>query len=226
MDLQDLKNTWDKMASGKELDETQIRNMLGKRTKNLIERIERNIKIGFFVLFALILLFVINDFVISPLLVKNIDFEIQLPLWLQVFSIFGDVIIILTFLFFVVRYNRVKKTCDELCDLKNTLIKIIATLNLYRTLYYISIFIILISFSINFIAGIYEGVLYNAHSQGIPANEIEIGNLATTVFITLFSLLIITLGVYLLFRWGFRRLYGNYIVKLKLTLHELEEINE
>jgi hypothetical protein len=226
MDLQDLKKTWDKMASGKELDETQIRNMLGKRTKNLLERIERNIKIGFFVLFALILIFIVNDFVISPLLVKNIDFEIELPLWLQIISIFGDVIIILTFLFFVVRYNRVKKSCDESCDLKNTLIKIIATLNLYRTLYYISIFIILISFSINFIAGIYEGVLYNAHSQGIPVGEIEIGNLATTVFITLFSLLIITLGVYLLFRWGFRRLYGNYIIKLKLTLQELEEINE
>lgn len=226
MDLKDLKTTWDKMASGRDLDESQIREMLGKRTKNLIERIERNIRIGFFILFTLILIFVVNDFIISPLLVKNIDVEIKLPLWLQIFSIFGDLIIIFTFLFFVIRYNQVKKSCDKSCDLKNTLIKIITTLKLYQTLYFLSIFIILISFSINFIAGIYEGVLYNAHSQGISTNEIEIGNLATTVSLTLILLLVITLGVFILFRWGFRKLYGNYIIKLKLTLKELEEINE
>ena len=111
MDLNDLKKAWDKLASGKELDETQIREMLGKRTKNLIEKIERNIRIGFFVLFAIILIFICNDFIISPLLVKNIDVGIELPLWLQILSIFGDLIIIFTFLFFVARYYKVKKSC-------------------------------------------------------------------------------------------------------------------
>ncbi|MCG6188693.1 hypothetical protein [Maribellus maritimus] len=226
MDLKDLKKTWDKLASNKELDEAQIREMLGKRTKNLIERIDRNIRIGFFVLFALILVFILNDFVLSPELVKNFEKELELPTWLQILSVFGDVIIIVTFLVFVARYYKVKKICDQTCDLKNTLIKIISTLNFYRTLYYISIFIILISFSINFIAGVYEGVLFKAHSEGIQINEIEFGDLATTVFITLFLLLLITVGVYVFFRWGFHKLYGNYISKLKLTLKELEEINE
>lgn len=226
MDLKDLKKTWDKMASTRELDENQIREMLGKRTKNLIQRIEQNIRIGFFILFAIILIFVFNDFILSPMLVKNMDSGIELPLWLQILSVIGDLIIIITFLFFVVIYYKVKKSCTTTCDLKNTLIKIISTLNLYRTLYYISIFIILISFSINFIAGVYEGVLYNAHSQGIAINEIEIGNLTTTVFITLFFLLVISLGIFIVFRWGFRRLYGNYIAKLKMTLQELQEINE
>ena len=161
MDLKDLKKTWDKLASGKELNEGQIREMLGKRTKNLIERIDRNIRIGFFILFALILVFILNDFVLSPELVKNFEKELELPTWLQILSVFGDMIIILTFLIFVARYYKVRKICDETCDLKNTLIKIISTLNFYRTLYYISIFIILISFSINFIAGVYEGFLYN-----------------------------------------------------------------
>jgi hypothetical protein len=226
MDLKDLKKTWDKMASTRELDENQIREMLGKRTKNLIQRIEQNIRIGFFILFAIILIFVFNDFILSPMLVKNMDSGIELPLWLQILSVIGDLIIIITFLFFVVIYYKVKKSCTTTCDLKNTLIKIISTLNLYRTLYYISIFIILISFSINFIAGVYEGVLYNAHNQGIAINEIEIGNLTTTVFITLFFLLVISLGIFIVFRWGFRRLYGNYIAKLKMTLQELQEINE
>ncbi len=214
------------MASARELDENQIRTMLEKRTKNLIDRIDRNIRIGFFILFSIILIFILNDFVLSPLLVKNINHEIKLPLWLQILSIFGDLIIIFTFLFFVTKYYKVKKTCNASCDLKNTLIKTISTLKLYRTLYYISIFIILISFSINFVAGVFEGVLYKAHNLNIPVNEIKIDNLATTIFITLFCLTIITVGVYFIFRWGFHRLYGNYLAKLKMTLRELEEINE
>ncbi len=226
MDLKDLKKTWDKLASNKELDEDQIKKMLGKRTKNLIERIERNIRVGFIILFSIILIFILNDFLLSPQLVKNMDAEIKLPMWLQALSVFGDLIIILTFLFFVVRYYKVKRYCDISCDLKNTLIKIIATLNLYQKLFYISIFIILISFSINFIAGVYEGVLYKAHSEGIQISELKLGDITTTVFITLFFLLVVTIGVYFFFHWGFRRLYGNYISKLKHTLKELEEINE
>ena len=35
------------MSAGQELDEGQLRDMLGSRTKSLIERIDRNIKIGF-----------------------------------------------------------------------------------------------------------------------------------------------------------------------------------
>ena len=226
MDLKDLKKTWDKLASNKELNESQIREMLGKRTKNLMERIDRNIRVGFIILFVIILIFVLNDFVLSPQLVKNMDAEIALPLWLQILSVFGDSIIIFTFLFFVVRYYKVKKSCDAFCDLKNTLVKIIATLNLYKKLFYISIFIILISFSINFIAGVYEGVLYKTHTEGIQISEIEFGDLTTTVFITLFFLFVVTMGVFVFFRWGFRKLYGNYISKLKHTLKELEEINE
>jgi hypothetical protein len=225
MDLNDLKKTWDKMVSNRELDENQIQTMLENRTKNLIERIERNIRIGFYVLFALILIYFLNDFVVSPLLVENLQVEVKLPVWLQIFSVFGDLIIIITFLFFVFRYNRVKKSCDKTCDLKNTLIKIISTLNLYRTLYYISIFIILFSISVNFIAGIYEGVLLNANLQGIQVNDIKL-NFASSVIFILGLLLVFTVVVFLLFRWGFRRLYGNYIAQLKLTLKELEEINE
>ena len=40
-------------------------------------------------------------------------------------------------------------------------------------------------------------------------------------------ILIISVGaIFIFLRWGFRRLYGNYIQKLKLTLNELKEIND
>ena len=58
MELNDLKKTWDKLSANRELDEDQLRSMLGKRTKNLIDRIERNIKIGFVVMAVLILIII------------------------------------------------------------------------------------------------------------------------------------------------------------------------
>ena len=60
MNLKELKKTWDKLSSENELDENQLRSMLRKRTNNLIERIDRNIKIGFGVLFILILAFILD----------------------------------------------------------------------------------------------------------------------------------------------------------------------
>ena len=66
MELNDLKKTWNKISSGRQLDENQLREMLGKRTKSLIERIDRNVKIGFGVLLAMIVLFSLDDFWLSP----------------------------------------------------------------------------------------------------------------------------------------------------------------
>lgn len=80
MELRDLKQTWDKMSVGKELDENQLKGMLSKRTKSLIERIERNIKIGFFVLFILILFVVLDDYILSPMLMENV---ISIPGWVH-----------------------------------------------------------------------------------------------------------------------------------------------
>ena len=63
MELKDLKKTWKQLASKKEWDEDQIRKMLQHRTGNLIDRIDRNVRIGFIVLFILVVLFVLDDFV-------------------------------------------------------------------------------------------------------------------------------------------------------------------
>ncbi len=226
MELKDLKKTWDKLASTIELDENQIRLMLQKRTKSLIERIDRNIKIGFIILFALILIFSLDDFLFSPLLIKGISENLTVPNWLLFLGVFSNTLILTTFIFFVIKYYRVKRTCDISCNLKETLLKIIETLNIYQRMFYLALVSITITIALGFVSGIYEGVLIQAELQGIPANEIGIGNLATTIIITVFLLFIMTFGVFIFLRWGFRRLYGNYILKLKLTYKELEEINE
>jgi len=71
MELKELKKTWSKITPSKELDENQLHTLLSKRTKSLMDRIDRNIKIGFVVLLGLILLFTFDDLIFSPETIEN-----------------------------------------------------------------------------------------------------------------------------------------------------------
>ena len=225
MDLRDLKKTWDKLASNKELDEAQIREMLGKHTKNLIERIDRNIRFGFGILFIMILIFTLDDFLLSPLLIEGINENFTIPNWLLFLGVFSNALIIVTFIYFVVKYYRVKRSCDIFCNLKETLIKIIDTLKIYQRMFYLALIFISVAMITGFISGVYKGTLAGMETQGITLSDVSLNQLLL-VFLIVFIFLLITVGgIFIFLRWGFRRLYGNYISKLKFTLRELEEIN-
>ena len=226
MDLNDLKKTWDKLGSQKQLDENQLRAMLGKRTKNLIERIDRNIKIGFILLFVLILVFALDDFLFSPLMIEGVSENLEIPRWLLFLGVFANVLIFTTFIYFVVKYYRVKRSCDIACNLKETLAKIIDTLKIYQRMFYLALITLLVAMGSGFVSGMYNGFLDGVEQKGVPFSEIQIDQLLLAVFIGLVILIFTVGGIFLFMRWGFRRLYGNYIFKLKNTLKELNEINE
>lgn len=226
MDLKDLKKTWDKMSSGRELDEDQLREMLGKRTKSVIERIDRNIKIGFIVLFVLIVIFALDDFLISPMMIENVSEELTIPGWLIFLGVFANALIFFTFVYFVIKYYRVKKKCDVVCDLKETLKKVIGTLMLYQRLFYLALITLLLAMASAFVTGMFEGFTTGVEKQGLNLSDVETGTLLLAVAIAAVILVIAVGGIFLFLRWGFRRLYGNYIQKLKLTLKELTEIEE
>lgn len=226
MDLKDLKKTWEKLDAGKELDENQIRSMLEKRTSNLLERIDRNIKIGVFILFVLIFIFAIDDFLLSPSLLKGISGEHAIPMWVIALGIFSNVLILATFVFFVFKYYRVKKSCEVDCELKETLVKIMNTLKIYKRLFYLALITLLFAISTTFITGLYTAVATNAQEQGLLFSEIPSDAIIQTILIVIGFLVFATGGIFLLLRWGFNRLYGSYITKLKMTLKELREIDE
>ncbi len=226
MDLENLKKTWEKLPSEKQLDENQLRKMLGKQTKSLIDRIDRNIKIGLIVLFVLILIFALDDFLLSPLMIESLNENISIPPWLLFLSIFSNALIFTTFIYFAIKYYKVKKACDTVCDLKETLKKIIGTLEIYQTMFYLALATLLVAIGLGFITGMYTGFSDKVRQLGIPLSEVETGGLIATILVGLVILAILVGGVFLFLRWGFRKLYGNYIHELKLTLKELEEINE
>lgn len=224
MELKDLQKTWKRVPSGRELNEDQIREMLQRRTGNLIDRINRNVRIGFIVLFALIVLFILNDFIIAPLLVSESQAELEMPRWLAFLSIFSNILIFTTFIYFVAKYYQVRKICNISCNLKETLIRIIKTLLLYQRLFYLTLFIVALAMALQFISGMYSGMAFDMGTQGIGLSDIPVGNLLLVTGLGLLVLVVGIGGIYRLMRWGFRRLYGNYIEKLKATLRELNEI--
>src|SRR5210317_1940063 len=121
MELTELKNAWNKLSSGRDLDEGQLKTMLSSRTKNLIERIEQNIKIGFIILFILFLFFAMDDLFITPKMLAGFDQTFIIPGWLLFLNVFSYTLIFTTFIFFVIKYYRVKKRCDMICNLRDTL---------------------------------------------------------------------------------------------------------
>lgn len=226
MNLENLKKTWDKLPSEKQLDENQLMKMIGHRTKSLIETIDRNIKIGFGILFVLIILFALDDFILSPVLIKEFGENLDIPGWILFISVFSNFLIITTFVYFVIKYYRVKKSCDMNCNLKETLIKIINTLKIYQTMFYLALITFLFAIGSGFVTGMYTGFLEGVHEKGMLLSEVQGDKIAIVALIGLFILILITGLVFFFLRWGFRKLYGNYIQKLKLTLQELQEIED
>jgi len=226
MELVDLKNTWNKLSSGRELDEGQLKTMLSKRTKNLIERIERNIRIGFVVLFILFLFFALDDLFITPKMLAEFNQNFTIPGWLLFLNVFSYTLIFTTFIFFVIKYYRVKKSCDMICNLKDTLKKMIATLNIYQRLFYLALVSITFTMALGFITGLYQESILELEQQGMSVSEIILNQLLLEIGIGLAFIIIVVGGIFLFLRWGFRKLYGNYYYKLKRTLKELEEIEE
>lgn len=226
MDLNDLKKAWDKMAVGKELDEDQLHKMLGSRTKSLIERIDRNIKIGFVVLLGLILLFSFDDFWFSPQTMEEYYKEMPIPNWVIFLAVFGNVLIFTTFIYFVIKYYLVKRKCDVACDLQETLIQIIGTLVLYQRLFYLALATMLVAMGSAFTMGIIKGVSHSAELEGLELVDIETKQLILIVLISVAIIVVVGGAIFLSLRWGFKKLYGNYITKLKLTLKELQEIED
>jgi len=72
----------------------------------------------------------------------------------------------------------------------------------------------------------YKGFLDGVREKGMVLAEIQGNKIALIILIGLLILILITGLVFFLLRWGFRKLYGNYIQKLKHTLKELHEIED
>jgi hypothetical protein len=224
MDIKDLKSAWNTYSSQEadkhHLGTDTIKDLLKMQTKSLVERIDRNIRIGMIVILVFIAYVIIDDLYLSDLLIEK---PIQYPSWMIPIDIFSNVLIVTTYLFFILRYIRIKRSFSPDTQLKNLLTGVLDTIKTYQRMFYLAVVILLINMVVSFAAGLYQGVKLKADSAGIPIESFTTHKIFVIVMIGLAILIPFILITFLLLRWGFNKLYGKYLTRLNETLLELNE---
>jgi len=220
MELKDLKSAWAAYSSQEvdkhRLEKENIHELLKTRTKTLVDRIDRNIRIGMGVILVFIAYVIIDDIYLSKLILSE---SMHYPDWMVPMDVFSNVIIVTTYLFFVLRYWRIKRSFSPDTQLNDFLKGILDTLTTYRRLFYLAVIILLINMVVSFAAGLYQGVM--SRSEGIQS--ITMSKLMAIILIGLAFLIPLIAGTFFILRWGFNKLYGCYLIKLNETLLELDE---
>jgi hypothetical protein len=218
MDLKDLKKTWSQIASTTEandLSEEKIIGILQSRTTNLMEKLDKNIRIGIAVLLFLIALIIAWDFIL--ILISNNHDDSIIPEWITLLDRFVNVFIFILFLVFTIRYHQIRRKCTGECNLRQSLEKIIEVLTTYKRLFVLALIIFMLAVSSSYLAGFYKGI----HIQDQSGAHLPAAIIAGLITLMLFAGLL-----FILIRWIFRRVYGTYLNQLKETLTELDELSE
>jgi hypothetical protein len=232
MELDDFKSAWNKISSANEmllLNESEINELLTKRTLNISEKIGRNIRIGLGIILGWVLIFFGIDFIFTPLFDKYFDkpyLTDGLMLWSFIFEVFNYVLIFSAIIIFWIRYSKIEKEKIDSTNLKNTIQLLIKTLNSYRVMFYIILLIILLYVIAMFSSGFFMEYNYQIKEAGISIHNLSLFKWIIIIFSFALTLGIITAIFYLLFNLFFKRLYGRYLEQLKSTLKELEEVNQ
>lgn len=231
MELDELKAAWDKYSSQEvdkhRLGEDGIHEILKRKTQTLVDRIDRNIKIGMGIL-GLYIVYLVTDYLFlteyfTKLIVnKNVEY----PKWLEPIDIFSTALIFTTYLFFVIRYFKTKKSFSIHLQLKELLSGIQETLATYRRMFYLAVIILLINILLSYIAGVFEGLQLKADAAGSSVISLSAMKILILIGLSLIILVPLILLSFFILRWGFNKLYGQYLNKLDETLQELNESEE
>jgi hypothetical protein len=224
MDLKDLKSAWNTYSSQEvdkhRLGKETINDLLKTKTKSLVDRIDRNIRIGMLVILLFIAYTIIDSLYLSKLFIKE---PIQYPEWIVPFDAFSTALIVTTYLFFLLRYLRIKRSFSSDTHLKDLLTGILDTIKTYRRMFYLAVIILLINMIVSFAAGLYQGVKVKADSAVGGMENLAVSKILTIIGVGLAVLIPFIAITFFLLRWGFNRLYGRYQIRLTETLQELDE---
>lgn len=224
MEFKDLKSAWDKYSSQEvdkhHLGKESIHELLRTKAITLVDRIDRNLRIGMAVLLAYIAYVFVDDLIISKIKILE---SIEYPTWLYPLDIFTNALIVTTYLFFVIRYLKIKRSFSVDLQLKDFLTGILDTLKTYRRMFHLAVIILIINMMVSFAAGLYLGIKYNASKFPNGLENISLSKIFVIIVVGLLFLIPMIAGTFFLLRWGFNRLYGRYLIKLNETLQELNE---
>jgi hypothetical protein len=219
MGVEDIREVWGRITAGSSdqqtLDEEQIRTLLGKRSKNLMERIDFNIRVGFIILLGVVSFIVLYDVNNLTGWLPTSQNPTNIPDWLIILDFIINFFIVVIFVTFFIHYFKIRNLCRNNCDIRHSLLKVIGILTIYQRLFVVTLVIIMLSSTTGFVAGYFTS---------IEANQTSEGFLFPVIFFGVLLIIIFTYFLFLLLRWVFRRVYGNYLAQLRETLAELDEL--
>jgi len=231
MDIKDLKSAWNTYSSQEvdkhRLEKDSINDLLKNQTKSLVDRFNRNIRIGMYVL-GIYITYVLIDFAfLSEYLSKYFIHElVEYPRWLNFLDVFSTALIVTTYLFFVIRYLKIKRNFSIDLQLKDLITGILDTIKTYRRMFYLAVVILLINMVVSFVAGYYQGVKLNADTSVGGMENLTTTKIFAIIGVGLVILIPFISITFFLLRWGFNRLYGRYLIRLNESLQELDETDE
>lgn len=224
MEFKDLKTAWDSYSSLEvdkhRLEKENIQELLKTRTKTLVDRIDRNIRIGMGILLAFITYVLIDDIFLSKILIQE---PLEYPKWLYPIDVFSNTLIVTTYLFFIIRYLRIRRNFSIDNQLKKLLTGILDTLKTYRRMFYMAVIILLLNIMVSFTAGMYQGIKYSTEKYAGGLESLSTMKILSIIGFGLAIAVIITAINFIVLRWGFNKLYGQYLNKLNDNLRELDE---
>jgi len=228
MDLDELKSAWNTYSSQEmnkhRLEKESIHELLKTRSRSLVERIDLNIRIGMTILMVFVAYVVIDSLFLSEYFSKIIMHDVvEYPRWLIPIDFFSTTLIVTTYLFFAIRYLKIRRSFSIDLNMKDLLEGLRQTVMAYRRMFYLAVVILLLNITVGFTAGLYEGIKYNSPAINGGVESLPAAKILSIIGLGLLILVPLVALTFLLLRWGFNKLYGKYLQSLNETISELDE---
>lgn len=226
MELNEFKKAWQKATSDtvqqKELDATSINELLKKRSKGILSRLDRSVKIGIWFLVIFFLLTLADQLMPADLIFPSRwKADLVVPLWINLLEWFVNVVLMLTILLFVIRYRRLQLQTLANQDLKGAIEKVLSLLDTFKKEFYLSVIILMSGVGLGFLLGATKGF------ETIQVSETPSIMAITVVASAMLVLLGLLIGsIFYIFHKGFNLLFGKYRDQLIQSLNELQENEE
>jgi hypothetical protein len=226
MELNEFKKAWQKATSDtvrqKELDATSINELLKKRSKGILSRLDRSVKIGIWFLILFFLFTLADQFLPADVIFPSRwKADLVVPLWINVLEWFVNIVLMLTILLFVIRYRRLQLQTLSNQDLKGAIEKVLTLLDTFKKEFYLSVIILMSGVGLGFLLGATKGF------ESIQVSETP----SIMAIIVVASAMLVLLGlligsIFYIFHKGFNLLFGKYRDQLIQSLNELQENEE
>jgi len=226
MELNELKKAWGKVSEAKDqnhlVNTDEIRQILQRRGSGILSKLERNVRTGFWLLGAFLLLTIADQYLpYDRIFPSYLNEQISTPFPIKIIGLIVNCIMMLTFILFVYRYHKLKIKNLAANNMQVALRKVIQLLDTFKKEFYLALIVFLCAACAGFVMGVWEGI------KTMPAFETisQMKKITYELFILLVMLTLIAL-IFFIFHKGFNSLYGKYRRQLIGTLHELDETED